>query len=71
MHQKYTAKDAWLEHSLWCFFFAKTVNDSLFPQKGSVIDTWQALNTEAVAQRYFIKKVFLQNFGKSTGKNLY
>ena len=69
MHQKYTAKDAWLEHSL--FFFAKTVNDLLFPQKGSIIDTWQALNTEAADQRYFIKKLFLQNFGKSTGKNLY
>ena len=49
-------------------FFGKTVNNLLLPQKGSIIDIWQALNTEAVAQGYFIKKVFLQNFGKFTGK---
>ena len=65
MHEKYTAKDAWLG------FFGKTVNNLLLPQKGSIIDIWQALNTEAVAQGYFIKKCFYKISENSQERNLY
>ena len=42
-------------------FFPKTVKDLLFQQKTSSINIWHmVLNTEAVARRRFVKKVFLQ-----------
>ena len=41
-------------------FFAKTVKDLLFPQKSSTKIFDMVLNKEAVAQRCFFKKVFLE-----------
>ena len=41
-------------------FFAKTVKDLLFPQKSSTKIFDMVLNKEAVAQRCFVKKVFLE-----------
>ena len=55
MYEKDTANDVWLEH-IWWSFFAKTVKDSLFPQKISIIDIFIVLNIEAVAQRCSVKK---------------
>ena len=49
-------------------FFAKKVNDVLFPQKNFYLD--MVLNTEAVAQRCYVKKVVLQTSENSQENNL-
>ena len=73
--------NAWKRYSQQCVirtlsihrwgFSAKKANHLLFPQKRSIIDIWHVLNTEAVAQRCFGKKVFPQIFRKLTGKHSY
>ena len=52
-------------------FFAKTVNDWIFPQKSSIIDIWHGSTYRSTSSKVFCKKSAPTNFGKFEGKNLY
>ena len=51
-------------------FFAKTVNNLLFPQKTSIIDIWHGSKFRSSRSKVFCKNSGPTNFGKFTGKIL-